>query len=658
MRLLNPSWLWLGLLALPILVMYMLKLRRREVPVSSTLLWEMLLRDRQANAPWQRLRRNLLLFLQLLILAALVLGLARPALPAPGVAAGSLVVLLDASASMNASDVQPSRFEAARSAARSLVDGLESGSRMTLILAGRQPQVLASAETDRPALRRALDAIPAGAAPTQGAVNWQAAFALAAGAVPSQNAADGEKTTIVIISDGGLPAQDLPPLPGEVRYIPVGKTGENLAISALALRPGANGPELFAQAANYGQDAHPVLLSVYSDDQLLTSRQFIITPGEHQSLTLTGLNPGATIYKAQLSSLDGKSLDAFPLDDTAFAVYTPASGGHALLLSKGNLFLEQLLAAMPGLTPFRAMPDETGQIQLPEESFNLYVLDGLFPEKLLGANSAPGNLLVINPPPNPLFEATGIFSDTGLVQVSEHPLAQYVDWGEVHVRKARLVQPPAWADVLVRAQGGPLVFAGETGGRRVAVVTFDLHDSDLPLQVTFPILFSNLVNYLAPARAFEAPEGLQPGESLRIGRPPAAGSSPPERIAIASPSGKVYTLTPEENGVTFNKTDELGVYAVNYLSVRAGEGESKGGSQGAGQGAPPADYFAVNLFDEGESRILPAPAIQVGRSAISPAGQSQLGQRELWPWVAALGLVVLLVEWMVYHRRIHFRTAG
>src|SRR5205085_3608932 len=98
MSFLAPLALALGLLAVPIIVLYMLKLRRREVEVSSTILWQLLMRDREANAPWQRLRRNLLLMLQLLLLIALVLALARPFWRVPTVASGTLVVLLDGSA--------------------------------------------------------------------------------------------------------------------------------------------------------------------------------------------------------------------------------------------------------------------------------------------------------------------------------------------------------------------------------------------------------------------------------------------------------------------------------------------------------------------------------------------------------------------------------
>ena len=113
MPLLAPAALALGLLALPIVLLYRLRLRRREKPVSSTWLWRELVRDRAANAPWQRLRRNLLLLLQLLILAALVLALARPALPLPGLGGGNTIVLLDAPASMQAADgAAGTRFDA------------------------------------------------------------------------------------------------------------------------------------------------------------------------------------------------------------------------------------------------------------------------------------------------------------------------------------------------------------------------------------------------------------------------------------------------------------------------------------------------------------------------------------------------------------------
>lgn len=622
MSLLAPAALILSALAIPILILYMLKLRRREVRVSSTLLWQMLLRDRQANAPWQRLKRNLLLFLQLLILAALVLALARPAIAVPAVASGSVVVLLDASASMNAIDVQPSRFEAARAAARSLIDTLSGGARMTIILVGRQPQTLVSAESDREALRRALEA----ARPSNGAADWEAAFALSGGAFGQQ----AEQTTIVIISDGGLPAEGLPPLPGDVRYVPIGRTDDNLAISALAVQPAQTGAELFASVANHSDTSRSAILSFYRDGNLFDSRQIDLPAGESASVVLAGLPASQAIYEARLSSAGAldQPLDALPLDDVAFAVYQPSGARRTLLFSPGNLFLEQLLAALPDLTPYRVIPSEGGELQLPEDQFDLYVFDGAIPGELPAAD-----ILLVNPPPNPLFTVGGTFTQTAAIpggDIADHALTRFVDWDNVHVLQARQIDPPDWATILIEAEGGPLVFAGETGGRRVAVVAFDLHDSDLPLQVTYPVLFSNLINYLAPARAFDAPDSLRPGDSLTI-RPDATV----EQVVVASPSGRTISLPLGETGATLKDIDELGVYAVNYLS----------------ESSQSADFFAVNLFDPAESNIRPAPAIHIGQSAVPASSPNETGRRELWPWLAAAALAVLLAEWWVYHRR-------
>src|SRR5512138_2572631 len=293
MQFLTPLGFLLAGLAIPIILLYMLKLRRKQVQISSTFLWVQLLRDQQANAPWQKLKRNLLLILQLLILAALVIAIARPAIQVPAVASGSVIVLLDASASMNATDVSPSRFEEARRSVDALINGLTSASSMTLILVADSPQTLISAETDKSLLKQALDKAHA----TPGQANWQAAFALAAGAARSNQ----DKATIVIVSDGGLPAEGLPALPGEVRYVPVGKSQDNLAISALALRPALKGPQLFAEVSNYADVDRKVTLSTYFNNDLIDARQLDLRAGSSGSFTLDGLSNTSGIYKVRLS---------------------------------------------------------------------------------------------------------------------------------------------------------------------------------------------------------------------------------------------------------------------------------------------------------------------------------------------------------------------
>lgn len=684
MTFLDPLALVAGLLAIPILVLYMLKLRRREVQVSSTFLWQILLRDRQANTPWQRLKRNLLLFLQLLILAALVLALARPALNIPSIAGGSLVVLLDGSASMNArlqpdqnTSLQnpggmeglqgrdsPTRFEAARAAVQNLIAHLPDGSRMTLILVSSQPHALISAENDKSELERALNAAQA----SQSIADWQAAFALAAGAASSLNGSNGQsgkENQIVIVSDGGLPKSGLPALPGEVRYLPIGKDSDNLAVSALALRPSPSGLELFAQATNYGDREQQAILSIYSDGKLLKAQQIDVPAGGQKNLVLDGLQEQKSVFEAQLSP-PGKTQaggsaadnqDIFPLDDRAYAVYNPMLNARTLLVSQKNIFLDQLLSSLPGIQPYRALPDEENRLKLPGESFDVYVLDGFYPQDASADSIVHSNLMLINPPENDLFEVSGTFTTTGNSQVNDSPLTEFVDWRNVHVAKARRIQTPGWANVLVDTPAGPLVFVGETGGRRVAVISFDLHDSDLPVQVAYPILFANLFQYLTQSQSIQITipaAGLHPGDSVLL-----QPRQDIENIRIQDPSGRQFPLQVRESGALFSDTSESGIYTVT----------SSGAGGSTGNDNVSRDAFAVNLFSPLESDLHSVEAIQVGSSPVAAAKQAELGQREYWSWLAALALTLLLGEWWLYHRRqviptswqewaLRFRTKG
>ena len=157
MGVLEPAGLLLALLAIPIILFYMLRLRRQEITVSSSMLWRQVVQDRQANAPWQKLRRNLLLYLQLLVLALLVLGLARPFVLGANQTAGNLVIILDGSASMQAIDGADTgsgqtRFARAQAEAGALIDGLTTGNRLTLILAGPVPVTAISGGSDKAAL--------------------------------------------------------------------------------------------------------------------------------------------------------------------------------------------------------------------------------------------------------------------------------------------------------------------------------------------------------------------------------------------------------------------------------------------------------------------------------------------------------------------------
>src|SRR5512142_373196 len=246
MSFLNPAAFAFGLLLPVIIALYLLKLKRIEHPVPSTYLWRKMVRDVEANAPWQRLRPNLLMILQLLFLAALILALARPFNWTEGSGGQAAIFILDTSASMSATDVAPSRIESARQRAVQLVDDLPDSARVTVIEAGREARVLLSSSTDRRQAHLAIQEIQPGTGGSDLGVALELASAIAA---------RQPGTEIVVLSDGRVELPKRLALKGALRYIPFGLNGENQAISLLTLEaaPGSGSLTAFAQVSNYGQ---------------------------------------------------------------------------------------------------------------------------------------------------------------------------------------------------------------------------------------------------------------------------------------------------------------------------------------------------------------------------------------------------------------------
>src|SRR5437763_604215 len=150
-----------------VIVFYLLSGKRVIKLVSSTLLWQKFLAETQANAPFQRLRHNWLLILQILLLLLIVLALARPYFAGNAKSSRLRVVILDASASMQSTDESPSRFEKARSQALRLVDGLRDADQMVVLQTAANTEVKQSATSDKMALRRAIASCAPMDAPTR-----------------------------------------------------------------------------------------------------------------------------------------------------------------------------------------------------------------------------------------------------------------------------------------------------------------------------------------------------------------------------------------------------------------------------------------------------------------------------------------------------------
>jgi hypothetical protein len=614
MGFLAPLSLVGALLALPVLAMYFLRLRRRRQRVSSTLLWRQALEEIQARSPWRRLRLHALLLLQLLVLALLVLALARPFLERTGETTGDLIVLVDTSASMQATDVPPSRFAVAKARAGALIDGLGPADRMSIIGLADVPQVLITDSVDRTALHRALD----GLQPGVGGADLESALSLVNSLLQSGAGREAERPArVVVLSDGNVgAATGLPPLRFPVVFEPIGTAAENLAVSAFATRQVQGKTAVLARITNYGTHPQETMVELSADGQVVDTRPLAIQPATEDELYWPEVPAGARLLQVRLLAED-----ALALDNRAWTVAAPEAHAKALLVTNGNVYLERALSLNPQLEVTRLAPN----LYRPADGYDLVVFDGVLPETL-----PIGAVLLVAPPaggqPFPIGEAVSVSRVTA--EGAGGDLLRYVDVRDVHIALTRRLTPPPEARTVLASPETPLVTVQESRERRLAVFGFDLHDSDLPLQTAFPILVQNLVTWLVPGLEAQT-ASLRPGETFRVaGRPEA------EAIWVVGPDGRRVDLAPPFPPAPFAATDQLGPYRVVQ---RVGGGERE-------------ELFTVNLLAPRESRLPPAERLQLPATAPLLILPPQTIPIEIGPWLALLGLLVLFGEWWVYQR--------
>lgn len=623
MSFLSPLAILGAFVAIPIILLYILRLRRRETVVSSNFLWQQILRDNEANTPWQRLRRNILLLLQLIILALLVLALMRPAQVVPTITAGKTVILLDASASMSASDIDgDTRYEQAQREANLLLNDLTADDQISVIRVGEVAQPLIAYTNNFLAVRQAIFDSDVG----QGNGDWATALTLAAA-----GAQGTDNFSIIIISDGGVSqAGQLPEnIPAPI-YVPVGESSANIAITALATRtlPGQN-PQLFTQIQNYDSIENEVSLLIRLDGEIWQSISPTISAESARSFVFE-IDQDFMTVQAELV-LDDTNIDYLESDNIAYTVASENSTRRVLLLSdQRNVFLEEVLRSLPNVQIFRG---DVSNASLPSTPYDLYIFNNYLPDVLPDAD-----MLIINPPRSSEIFTLGTEENIATNNMSvvnrSHPLVTFVTMDSVNLRAFNDLSDVEWASAIVSTEGGDVIVAGENRGRQVAILGFNLLESDFPLQIAFPIFMSNAVEWMTPANIISGGTAFSVGDVVRI-NPPLDATA----IQITLPDNSTQDLAVTGDTVVFADSLQHGFYNVSILN---------------GDEVSSTQVMAVNLFGASESNItpLPAGALNLGGGELDPDAEEQFGFREWWQPLLMIALLFLLYEWRVYFQRL------
>lgn len=600
--------LWFLPVAGFIILLYLLKVRRREVRVPAKFLFPPITTDVRANALFQKLRPNLLLFLQLLAAFLLLAALARPMIQAKGLP-GQSVIVVDNSASMQATDASPTRLDAAKNRLRRFVQELNPGEQLAIIEAGAQVRVLAPLTSDKQKLLRAIDQIQ----PTDTAGNLDEALRLAAALVGKSG-----ESRIVLLSDGAFPTiSDFSAGNAKLIFESLGSSGENLAITAMDVQERSGGFEWFVGVRNFGSQNKQAILEFYANGKLIDARSLTVEAGKTVGQTLT-VRQLQEPLEARL-----KTDDLLAADNAAFRVGVMQKPIRVLIVGEGNFFLERALALEPNVQLSKApsVPESERGERVGGGEFDLIIFDRTTPMPVKARA-----VMVIKAKGGPIAElGQPVRTPRVILWERDHPLMRYLELGNLLIDNAPRLKPTPWAKVLAESQQTPLIVAGEHQNRRWVGVGWDLLESDFPLQPAFPIFIANLLRWAV------GEQGGATDLTVRAGVPFSLTVDPTEtELTVRDPDGRTRTFPANDGAVVIPGLERVGLHTV--------------------QGKKTQLRLAANLMHSDESDIRPRTRIELGGKTVT-AQNTLTTMRDLWKPIALALLALLMIEWWVFVRR-------
>ena len=706
MSLALPSALAFALIALPIIVFYILKVRLRQVPVSTNMFWKQIFDEKPPRSIWQKFRHLLSLLAQLLLLALMVFALADPYFSWQALKARRIVLVVDNSASMKATDISPTRFEAAIDRAIELTDGLRFRDEMAIVLAGSRPDVVLGMSGHVPTLKEAIRSIEVSDNPTQ----LDSAIDLG-----KQLIGDHPNGEVVVLTDGcakttlaledsakpgdaaiETPSEDtsaeneiaktnaelsgvLPP--GEetqsdnqdikISWQVFATSASNVGITQFQVRRSLIdmlGYEVLASVKNASDQPVNCRLEISLAGSIVDVLPLELKPGELWSRSLEKTSRDGGILAATLTEIvsaneeqdaekenekeaneaaksdELNELNALTVDDNAWAILPEQKVQNVLIVTEGNLFLRKVFEANP-------LVNVTTVVEFPETwpRDTLIVLHRLVPKIL-----PPGDVFVVDP-----IEDCDQWTIGDMI---ENPIVTEIDTKSdlmTHVRLDNVVLPEARS---IEFKNKPKILAGtiseeavytqiqRTGGKCL-LLSVDLDQSDLAFRTTFPIMVTNALNWFVESSG-DLRESSATGSLVSWS--PNAEELKGKSLILQAPDESESTIA------TFQATGPQSQSANDTLTL--GPFEASGvwalGQQGPqtsmkASDKPPIELitnFAVNIASERETDLRPTESML--ESSTETTSLSGWFGKPVWYYLILSAAVLFVVEWLLHQRRV------
>jgi len=635
---------WIALLAaaiaLPLFIsLYILRLRRQRQVIGSTFLWRQATRDLEVNAPIRKLRLSLLFLVQLLLLAALIAAIGEPALRGEGDAAQRLVILIDHSASMNATDApgHASRLDHAKRFASDIVRNMSNRTeqQMAAVLAfGASAEVLQGLSTSSDALLDAIDAID----PTDEEADFAAALDLAGSFTAATDEAGAAATELIILSDGA-----------------VARAGDNAArVNADNVRfvqvgpaPGSEAPNIgFVTASARRDPDNPAICIIFarliSTFDVPTELTITVRRGADAETTRSVSLPAATddapgeatltftldVPDGALVSLSHDLSDSLAADNRVAMVIPAPRRPRIGLVYAGDApdpYVAQLLEATEPES-LRVMPNERYEAIPPDwidsgREFDLIVFDRV---QGFAMPSVPTLSFGAAPVGVSLEAGDDSRGQRMLSWQRQHPLLRHVSLDTLVFAGVESMSLPDHAEALASGRNGPVIAVMNARGARHVLVAFALSRSNWPRELSIALFMQNALDYLWLGRSSEA------GLVSKAGEPITVRALPDSRVlVIDGPTTATIEVEPGLPGITLPTLRIAGVYSV------------------AGA-APPNSVVSIAVLSDLESDVRVRDEVMINARPALAGPVSDVSPQPIWTWVLLAALVLLTAEWLFF----------
>ena len=587
-------WPLFLLITIPLLILlYILKRKYREEVISSTLLWNEVYKNTRANTPWEKLRKNIMLLLQIIILLLLILSLMRPFLNFGGKTYKNIILVIDNTASMSAEYGDGTRLDEAKKLAKEFLASTKDYTNTYIIAFDGNSNLLQNGDFDKEVSNDIISSISQSY--NSGDINETLSFVKAIG--------EGieEDYEVIAITDKDFSLGDV-----NGKIVSLANSGVNASIDNISHKFLEDSVRVIATITNRGTGDYQGDFSLYDGEELISVEALDLKEGENKTLTFDLSSIKSETLRGELSRKD-----MIAGDNTYNHVVGKKKVNKVLIVTEQNLFLEKAFSNIQNTEVYKT---NNASNLTSADNYDLYVFDGVTPDII----PSKGSILFINPSSNEFFNVTS-GGEGGEAKAVIGEVSKYLEDTTFTAAKYNSIEIPYYGKGFLNIDEDFIGFKGEVDGRKIAALSFDLHNSDFPLKKEFPILMYELgENLISSGMVYSS--NYKAGEKII-----AKGLSLDSNITLTYPNGDTEEIT---SGDEIKEDSQIGVYRLETQDEK--------------------ELFSVNFPSEKEGNTN-VSNISESENVVSSKADLKRGLN-LYPLIIILAIAVVAFEWIMYKR--------